>query len=57
MAKTTVNNGTVDVPSLLLTPVAVDNDNLADTVIKDGFTTKEKLCVDAAKQSAFCSAP
>ena len=28
-----------DVPSILLTPVAVTKDNINDTVIKDGFWT------------------
>lgn len=45
---TSVNNGTVDVPSLLLTPVAVDKANIAETVLKDGFTTTDKICVGAA---------
>ncbi len=48
LTTTTVNNGTGDVPSVLLDPVAVTADNIADTVIKDGFTTKEKICVGAA---------
>jgi D-xylose transport system substrate-binding protein len=47
-ATDTVNNGTGDIPSLLLTPVAVTKDTIADTVIKDRFTTKDKICVDAA---------
>jgi len=33
------NNGTADVTSVLLTPVAVMKDNIKDTVIKDGFYT------------------
>lgn len=43
----TVKNDVGDVPSILLTPVAVDKDNIATTVIKDGFTTKDKICVGA----------
>lgn len=31
------NNGQKDVPSVLLTPIAVTADNMNDTVIKDGF--------------------
>ncbi|BCZ47929.1 D-xylose ABC transporter substrate-binding protein [Clostridium gelidum] len=31
------NNGQKDVPSVLLTPVAVTADNMNDTVVKDGF--------------------
>lgn len=47
-ATQSVNNGTGDIPSVLLKPVAVTKANIADTVIKDGFTTKAKICVDAA---------
>lgn len=47
-ATQSVNNGTGDIPSVLLKPVAVTKDNIADTVIKDGFTTKDKICVGAA---------
>jgi D-xylose transport system substrate-binding protein len=38
------NNGTKDVPSQLLTPVAVTKDNVKDTVIKDGFIKPAQLC-------------
>ncbi|MCL2464506.1 MAG: substrate-binding domain-containing protein, partial [Micrococcales bacterium] len=51
-ATQTVSNGSGDIPAVLLTPVAVTKDNIADTVIKDGFTTKENICVDAA--AALC---
>lgn len=34
---TVTNNGKKDVPSVLLTPIAVTADNMKDTVIKDGF--------------------
>lgn len=50
---TTVNNGTGDVPALLLDPIEVTKGNIADTVIKDGFTTKKKICVGAA--AAACT--
>jgi len=36
-ATRTLNNGKKDVPAILITPVAVDRDNLAGTVIADGF--------------------
>jgi D-xylose transport system substrate-binding protein len=45
---TTVNNGTGQVPAVLLDPVAVTKDNIADVVIKDGYTTKDKICVGEA---------
>lgn len=38
-----VNNGMKDVPSILLAPVAVDKNNLAQTVIKDGFLKMEDV--------------
>lgn len=42
-----VNNGKIDVPSLLLTPVAVTYDNILSTVVKDGFHKLEEICKDA----------
>jgi len=50
----TVNNGTSDVPSILLVPVAVTADNIADTVIADGFRTWEEICI--GEFEAFCPA-
>lgn len=44
---TTVKNDVGSVPSILLTPVAVDKANIESTVIKDGFTTKANICVGA----------
>ncbi|MCL6454036.1 MAG: sugar ABC transporter substrate-binding protein [Alicyclobacillus sp.] len=38
-----VNNGAEDVPAALLTPVVVTKDNIQSTVIKDGFTTMQKI--------------
>ena len=49
-----VNNGTNDVPSVLLVPVAVTKDNVAETVIADGFRTWEEICVGDFAQ--FCPA-
>lgn len=40
----TVNNGKIDVASVLLTPIAVTKENIADTIIKDGFWTVEQIC-------------
>jgi len=42
-ATQTVNNGKIDVPSILLTPIQVDKDNLDAVVIKDGFHTREAV--------------
>jgi D-xylose transport system substrate-binding protein len=46
------NNGTNDIPSVLLVPVAVTKDNIAETVIADGFRTWEEICVGEFAQ--FC---
>lgn len=48
LTTSTVDNGTGDVPSVLLEPIAVTIDNIADTVIKDEFTTKDKICIGVA---------
>jgi len=38
------NNGQVDVPSILLKPIAVTIDNINDTIIKDGFWKASDIC-------------
>lgn len=38
-----VNNGTTDVPSVLLVPVSITKENVKD-VIADGFQTREAVC-------------
>jgi len=48
------NNGTKDVTSVLLTPVAVTKDNIDDTVIKDGFYTAAQVCT--APYAQACAA-
>lgn len=40
-----VNNGTNDIPSVLLVPVAVTIDNIAETVLADEFRTLDEICV------------
>ncbi|CAB4592365.1 unannotated protein [freshwater metagenome] len=40
-----VNNGTIDVPSVLLVPVGITKANVKD-VIADGFQTREAVCAD-----------
>jgi D-xylose transport system substrate-binding protein len=49
-----VNNGTKDVKSVLLTPVSVTKANIKDTVIKDGFRTLDEICPPAL--TAACTA-
>jgi D-xylose transport system substrate-binding protein len=39
-----VDNGQLEVPSVLLTPISVTKDNVKDTVIKDGFWAAEDVC-------------
>jgi D-xylose transport system substrate-binding protein len=38
-----INNGKIDVPSILQEPMAVDKDNLMSTIIKDGYHPLEKV--------------
>ncbi|ADU28757.1 D-xylose ABC transporter substrate-binding protein [Evansella cellulosilytica] len=40
---TTVNNGKIDVPSVLLSPVSVELENISETIIADGFHTREEI--------------
>jgi D-xylose transport system substrate-binding protein len=54
LATGAVNNGTNDVPSVLLVPVGVTSENIAETVIADGFRTWEEICV--GEFEAFCPA-
>jgi D-xylose transport system substrate-binding protein len=50
----TVNNGKYDVPSVLLTPVAVTKDNVKDTIVKDGFWSVQQICT--ADYASACKA-
>lgn len=43
VARSEIPNGKLHVPSLLSPTMAVDKANLAETVIKDGFHTKEEI--------------
>jgi D-xylose transport system substrate-binding protein len=38
-----INNGKVDVPSILLEPIVVEKNNIVDTVIKDGYQKLEEV--------------
>ena len=46
-----VDNGMEQVPSVLLTPVAVTKDNIQDTVVKDGFWTADQICTGRYAQA------
>ena len=50
----TINNGENDLPYIALAPIAVTKDNVADTVIKDGFRTWEEICTGEFEQ--YCPA-
>jgi D-xylose transport system substrate-binding protein len=54
LATGSVNNGANDIPSVLLVPVSVTQDNVAETVIADGFRTWEEICVGEFEQ--YCPA-
>jgi D-xylose transport system substrate-binding protein len=43
------DNGSGQVPSVLLKPVAVTVDNINDTIISDGFWTVDQICTAAYK--------
>jgi D-xylose transport system substrate-binding protein len=42
------------VPYFALVPIGVTADNIADTVIKDGFRTVEEVCTGEVAQTDFC---
>ncbi len=46
----TLNNGANDIPFIALTPIGVTTDNIAETVIADGFRTWEEICVGDFEQ-------
>jgi D-xylose transport system substrate-binding protein len=57
MVSGSVNNGTADVKSVLLKPVAVTKANVKDTVVKDGFWSVSDICTapyaDACKAAGL----
>jgi len=52
MTLSKVNNGTKDVDSVLLAPVAVTKENIKDTVVADGFWTAAQIMNTPALQAA-----
>ena len=54
LVKDKVDNGQLQVPSVLLKPVAVNKTNINDTVVKDGFWTTKQICTSA--YAADCKA-
>jgi D-xylose transport system substrate-binding protein len=51
LAKAKVDNGAKEVPSVLLSPIAVTKENINDTVIKDGFLTVDEICTGPYKDA------
>jgi len=49
----TTDNKDQKTPSVLLKPVSVTKENIADTVIKDGFLKREDICI--GKYEKFCT--
>jgi D-xylose transport system substrate-binding protein len=49
-----INNGKMDVPSILLTPVSVARDNVMQTVVADRFWSVEQICTADFKD--YCTA-
>jgi D-xylose transport system substrate-binding protein len=52
--KPTDEEGEGIVPYLALTPTGVDIDNIADTVVADGFRTTEEICTGEAADTDWC---
>lgn len=52
MTLSKVNNGTADIPSVLLTPVAVTKENIKTTVVADGFWTAAQIMTDDELKAA-----
>jgi D-xylose transport system substrate-binding protein len=48
------NNGTADIPSFLLDPIAVSKEKIKDTIVKDGFYTVAQICTP--ELAAACKA-
>lgn len=38
-----INDGSHDIPYVVLTPIAITKDNMDDTIIRDGFHTREEV--------------
>ena len=51
----TVDNGSKEVPSVLLEPTAVTIDNIMDTVVADGVRTVEELCTGDVADTDWCA--
>lgn len=54
IATNSINNGQNDIPFMKLAPVVVTKDNIAETVIADGFRTWDEICIGEIEQ--YCPA-
>ncbi|MCB0167330.1 MAG: substrate-binding domain-containing protein [Anaerolineae bacterium] len=54
IANDTIDNGQNDIPFMKLTPIVVTKDNIAETVIAEGFRTWDEICIGEFEQ--FCPA-
>lgn len=43
LSNSKINNGKIEVPAILLSPIAVDKDNINETIIGDGFHAREDV--------------
>ncbi|KGA96726.1 ribose ABC transporter substrate-binding protein [Alkalihalobacillus alcalophilus ATCC 27647 = CGMCC 1.3604] len=41
-----INNGKIEIPSILLNPISVDKQNIDQTIIADGFHSKEDIYIN-----------
>ncbi|GAN82084.1 sugar ABC transporter substrate-binding protein [Acidocella aminolytica] len=49
-----VNNGKIEVPSVLLTPIVVTAANMKNAVIDSGYASLSSICVGDAKKASLC---
>jgi D-xylose transport system substrate-binding protein len=47
LASDTVDNGAKEVPSVLLETIAIQEDNIQDPLVKDGFLDAAEICTKA----------
>jgi D-xylose transport system substrate-binding protein len=45
-----INNGKIDVPSILQEPIAVGKENMMDTIVKDGYHKQEEVYKNVPKE-------
>jgi D-xylose transport system substrate-binding protein len=50
-ATSKVDNGTAEIPAVLLDPIAVTADKVKDTIVKDGFYKADQICTAEVKDA------